>query len=123
LKAYRKGIKAERALVRRLKDKEYLTYRAAGSRGGADIIAGKKELLGLSKKKFAIQVKSTGKEVLKISRKKIAKLREDSAVFGITAVLAVRFPGEKWRFWSDNEEDLEESSLQGLLSEKGPPSN
>ncbi|MCJ7767534.1 hypothetical protein MUP79_04000 [Candidatus Bathyarchaeota archaeon] len=115
MKSYRKGIKAERALVRWLRDRKYLTYRASGSRGGADIIAGKEELMGLSKKKFAIQVKSTGREVLRIPRRKIERLRNESEVFDVTAVVAVRFPAERWRLWNDEEEDLEESSLEKLL--------
>jgi Holliday junction resolvase len=118
---YRKGVAAEQQLVRWLKDRGYDTQRAAGSRGAADILAAKKEFFGLSKKKFAIQVKSTSEDKYRIAKEEIEKLSEFADKFDSSPVLAVRFLGEKWRFWEGGGEDWQETlPLYKLLDKKEP---
>ncbi len=120
--AYRKGVAAEQQLVRWLKDRKYETQRAAGSRGAADILAAKKGLLGLSQKKFAIQVKSTSGESFRILKADIKKLSEFSNRFDSIPMLAVRFSGDKWRFWSGETDDdlFDDSALKALENGKDP---
>jgi Holliday junction resolvase len=102
--SYKKGVAAEQQLIRLIKDRDYEFQRAAGSRGAADILCAKKGLLGLSKKKFAIQVKATNKDKFVISKDDIERLKKFADKFDSIAVLAIRFSGERWRFW-DNEEE------------------
>jgi Holliday junction resolvase len=93
-------------LIRLLKDRGYDTIHSSGSRGSVDVIASKKVRLGLSQKRFAIQVKATASEVLRIPKKELGRLRESAHQRDGVAVLAVRFPRERWRFWSDEEESF-----------------
>jgi Holliday junction resolvase len=91
-------------LIRLLKDRGYDTIHSAGSRGSVDVIASKKGFLGLGGKRFAIQVKSTASEVLRVPKKELGRLRESARQHDGVAVLAVKFRRERWRFWSDEEE-------------------
>jgi len=119
---YRKGVAAEQELMRLLKDRKYDAQRAAGSRGAADILAAKRELFGLSTTKFAIQVKSTSGDTFRISKEEIKRLYESAKKFGATPLLAVRFSGQKWRFWQGEGGLLitDDSELGALKSGKEP---
>lgn len=119
---YRKGVGAEQELVRLLRDRKYDAQRAAGSRGAADILAAKKELLGLSTRKFAIQVKATSSDAFRIPKEDIEHLYESANKFGATPLLAVRFFGQKWRFWPGEGGRLieDESELGAVKSGKEP---
>ena len=89
----------------------------SGSRGPVDIIASKKTFFGLSSKKFAIQVKATTSDALRMPKKELVRLRKSTNQHDSYAVLAVRFSRERWRFWSDEEEPLlsyDESALRDL---------
>jgi len=119
--SYRKGVAAEQQLIRMLKDRGYETQRAAGSRGAADIVAGKKALMGLSKKRFAIQVKSTSNDQYRTPKEAVKKLIEFANKLDQEPILAVRFSAEKWRFWTGEEEELEffdKPPLKALLDGK-----
>ncbi len=123
---YRKGVSAEQQLIRFLKDREYEANRTVGSRGAADIFAAKKTFLGLGRKKFAIQVKATSSDKVRISKEDIKSLMKFADTHGSIAVLAVRFSGDSWRVWDSAKDSIapplfsafEASSLERLESEK-----
>ncbi|MCJ7699656.1 hypothetical protein MUO56_05385 [Candidatus Bathyarchaeota archaeon] len=111
---YRKGVNAEQQLIRFLKDREYEANRTVGSRGAADILAAKKTLLGLGRKRFAIQVKATSSDKFRVSKEEIKSLMKFANTHDSIAVLAVRFSGDSWRVW-DNEEDIARYTLVGAF--------
>lgn len=115
--SYKKGIAAEQQLVRLLKDRDYEFQRSAGSRGAADILCAKKGFFGLSKKKFAIQVKATNNDKFVISKDDIEKLKKFADKFDSIAILAIKFSSEKWRFWSNEEESLHPMISYSALDE------
>jgi Holliday junction resolvase len=104
--SYRKGVNAENQLIRLLKDRAYNTVHSSGSRGSVDVIASKMGLFGLSGRRFAIQVKATTGQILRVPKTELERLREAANQHHCVAVLAVRFSRERWRFWSDEEELL-----------------
>lgn len=116
--SYTKGIDAERQLLRLLKDRDYEANRSVGSRGAADIHAAKKTMLGFRRKKFVIQVKSTSGDKTRISKNEVKKLRKYADKVNMTAVLAVRFSRERWRFWNDEDDAMLKSRLRKLESTK-----
>jgi len=119
-----KGIRAEQQLARLLRDRHYSVTRSAGSRGPMDIIAHKEKLFGLVKKKFGIQVKATRETESNLEKKEIENLQRAARSAGFEPVLAVRFGGEKWRFWREEPEDIvEETDFEYLLDKyKNRPS-
>ncbi len=92
-----KGTKIERELFQKfIEDGRYRVVRVAGSgsmeNADCDLIAGKKG------KKYAIEVKSSKKPVIYISKNQIERFMIFSDIFKLTPVIALRFNREGWLF-------------------------
>lgn len=92
-----KGSNIERELYRKFVEHGYRAVRVAGSgmmeNADCDLIAGKK-----GNRKYAIEVKSTKKNYKYISKEQINNFLSFSEIFGLTPIIALRFPREKWIF-------------------------
>ena len=55
---------------------------------------------------------------VRISKDDVKKLMKYTDKVGMTAVLAVRFSRERWRFWDNDSDAILDSSLQELESSK-----
>ena len=92
-----KGSKIERELFQKfIDDNRYRVVRVAGSgtmeNADCDLIAGKKG------KKFSIEVKSSKKQIIYISKDQISRFMAFSEIFKLTPVIALRFNREGWLF-------------------------
>lgn len=92
-----KGSKVERELFQMFIDNNYRAVRVAGSgsmeNADCDIIAGKN-----GTKKYAIEVKASKKPSKYITKEQIEKFITFCEIFGLTAVIAVRFNQIGWFF-------------------------
>ena len=92
-----KGSKVERELFQKFIENNYRAVRVAGSgvmeNAECDLIAGKK-----GGRKFCIEVKSSKKPVIYISKEQIEKFIIFSDIFGLSPVVALRFNREGWLF-------------------------
>lgn len=92
-----KGSKAERELYKKFVENNFKAVRVAGSgtmeNADCDLIAGKSRI-----GRYAIEVKSSKKEVKYISKDQIERLVLFSEIFGLTPVVALRFNREGWIF-------------------------
>ncbi len=113
-----KGVNAERSLIHLFFANEWCAIRVAGSGSSRypspDIIASN------SKRKLAIECKTTKSKTLYVSKGDIAQLKEFSDLFGSENWLAVRFDRTSWRFMKP--EDMEEKgknfSIKAIDAEK-----
>ncbi len=91
-----KGSNAERELLHMFFDKTWAALRVAGSGStkelSCDLIAGKEG------KKYVIEVKSSKKDSIYISKEQIQNLMILSEIFGLKPVIATRFNYEGWLF-------------------------
>ena len=96
---YAGGANVERELIHFLLDKGFACIRAAGSGKTSypspDVFAGKKG------KKFAIEVKSSKKEVIYIERNEIEELVKWASIAGCKPIVAVKFKNKGWKFFSE----------------------
>lgn len=93
-----RGIAAERELKNYFDDRGYRTIRSAGSRSPVDIVVSR-YFSQFGPVTMGIQVKSTRKEILLLSRSVIMELINYSMKSGFEPVLAVRFGKKRWRVW------------------------
>lgn len=108
-----KGSKIERELFQKFIDSGiYRVVRVAGSgtmeNADCDLIAGKKG------KKYAIEVKSSKKSTIYISKDQISRLMIFSEIFKLTPVIALRFNREGWLFV--NPKELKDSGKNYAIS-------
>jgi len=121
----RKGIDAERELIRLLWEKGSAACRVAGSGSSSfpcpDIIAGN------AVRKLAIECKTSKEESRYIPKESIEQLKTFARVFGAEPWIAVRFAKNNWLFVSlDDMEDtgnhlsinLENAKNKGFLIEE-----
>lgn len=92
-----KGSKIERELFNKfIEDGRYRIARVAGSgtmeNADCDLIAGK------SGKKYCIEVKSSKKPIIYITKDQIERFIVFSLIFKLTPVIALRFNREGWLF-------------------------
>ncbi len=91
-----KGSKAERELCEMFVSNNYRAVRVAGSgileNSDCDIIAGKKG------EKYCIEVKSSKKPVIYITKEQIENFMIFSEIFKLEPVIALRFNREGWLF-------------------------
>ncbi len=96
-----KGSKAERELVKLFTEQGWRAVRVAGSGIGedspCDIIAAK-----LNKKGFAIEVKSSKKPIIYITKEQINDFILFSSIIGLKPTIATRFNYEGWLFLKPN---------------------
>lgn len=90
----KKGTEKERRLVRYLINKGYMAVRVAGSGAGTpdprpDILA------GTPKVKYAIELKSSAKNMISISKKQVEELKEFCRGYGSRALVCVWFSFDK----------------------------
>lgn len=92
-----KGSKAERELVKLFSEHGWRAVRVAGSGVGedspCDLIAAR-----VGKKGFAIEAKSSKKNVVYITKSQIQDFILFSSLIGLKPVIAVRFNREGWLF-------------------------
>lgn len=100
-----KGINGERELVRQFWELGWAAMRCAGSGSShypsPDVIAGK---LG---RRFAIECKVTASNIKYFTKDEIGLLIYFAQHFGAEPIVAVKFPGNKWNFFTI--EDLKET--------------
>ncbi len=108
-----KGSKAERELVKLFTKQGWRAVRVAGSGIGedspCDIIAAK-----LNRKGFAIEVKSSKKQIIYITKGQINDFILFSSIIGLRPTIAVRFNYEGWLFI--NPEHLKDTGKYFALS-------
>ena len=112
-----RGIAAERELKNYFDDRGYRTIRSAGSRSPVDIVVSR-YFPQFGPVTMGIQVKSTRKEILRLSRSVIIELINYSMRSGFEPVLAIRFGKKRWRVWRSGnwlEELTDDSDLSKLL--------
>ena len=102
---------AQRELIGLLKHRGYETSRSSDSRGVADIVAAKVGPSEAGNRKFMIQVRATADEMQRVAKTAIRDLKESAGQFQSTPVFAIRFCGERWRFWSDEQEGLDAHAI------------
>lgn len=90
---YRRGASAERELIHRLEKEGFAVVRSAGSKK-VDIVAGNGKVY------LCIEVKSTREERLYLSEEDLDKVLSFSRRFGAKPLIAVKFVGREWRFFS-----------------------
>ena len=107
--SYRKGYRAERKVVKYLKDKGFYVIRSAGSKGLFDVIAVKKGLI------LGIQVKKNYKLVYRdIAYKQMHhKLEEAYEEYGIIPLYATTEKGIK--FYTYNGFEINIEKLKNLV--------
>ena len=108
-----KGSNAERELLRIFTQHGWRAARVAGSGmhedSPCDLIAGK-----IGKKGFAIEIKSSKKDRIYITKKQIEDFLLFSSMIGLKAAIAVRFNYEGWFFI--NPKNLESSGGNWVVS-------
>lgn len=94
-----KGSRVERELIKLFCEKSWRAVRVAGSGIGedspCDLLAAK-----FGKKGFAIEVKSSKKKVIYITKEQINDFILFSSIIGLKPVIAARFNYEGWLFVS-----------------------
>ena len=92
-----KGSRVERELLKMLSENSWRAARVAGSgvneESPCDLIAGK-----IGRKGFAIEVKSSKKNSIYITKQQINDFMLFSIMFGLKPVIALRFNFEGWFF-------------------------
>ena len=93
-----KGSKVERELFQIFVDNNYRAVRVAGSgmmdNADCDILAGKKG----RGRKYCIEVKASKRPVKYITKDQISRFMVFADIFGLRAVIAMRFNREGWFF-------------------------
>lgn len=93
---YAKGSKMERELLEVFHKAGYFGMRSAGS--GRSGVPCPDVIVGRSGRVFAIEVKSTKKNVIYLEKYEVEELVRFAQEFGCRAIVAARFPNRKWRF-------------------------
>ncbi|NCN98765.1 Holliday junction resolvase [Candidatus Pacearchaeota archaeon CG10_big_fil_rev_8_21_14_0_10_35_219] len=111
-----KGSRVERELLKLFSDRGWMAARVAGSGVNentfCDLIAGKK---GVEENKgYTIEIKSSKKNRIYITKKQIEDFIVFSDIMGLKAVIAVRFNYEGWLFLEPR--DLEDSGSNWVVS-------
>jgi len=110
-----KGSRVERELLSLLTENGFRAVRVAGSGmnedSPCDLISGK-----LGKKAYTIEVKSSKKSSIYISKSQIEDFIKFSSIIGLTPVIALRFNHEGWLFISP--EQLENAGKTWAISLK-----
>lgn len=108
-----KGSRAERELLKLFTEMGWRAARVAGSGVNentfCDLIAGK-----AGKGGFAVEIKSSKKDRIYITREQVNDFIVFSKIMGLRAIIAVRFNREGWLFL--NPEDLEDSGKYWVVS-------
>lgn len=108
-----KGSRVERELLNYFTENGWRAARVAGSGTNentfCDLIAGKKE-----KKAYAIEIKSSKKNRIYITKEQIEDFMIFSHVMGLSPVIALRFNREGWLFL--NPHQLEETGANWVAS-------
>lgn len=94
-----KGSRVERELIKLFTERSWRAVRVAGSGVGedspCDILAAK-----AGRKAFTIEVKSSKKNIIYITKEQISDFMMFSNIVGLTPVIAARFNYEGWLFIS-----------------------
>jgi len=108
-----KGSRVERELLSLLTERGWKAARVAGSgvndESPCDLIAGK-----FGKSAFAIEVKSSKKNRIYITRVQIEDFVKFSILFGLKPVIALRYNREGWLFL--NPKDMEDTGNNWVIS-------
>ena len=108
----RKGIDAERALVRSFWEHGWAAIRVAGS--GSSQYPSPDLLVGRYGRRFAIESKVTAATRKYISHQDIRHLQYFANTFGAEVWLAVKFKSKPWRFFSL--EDIDNTAKSVVIS-------
>ncbi|NCO11467.1 nucleoid-structuring protein H-NS [Candidatus Pacearchaeota archaeon CG_4_9_14_0_2_um_filter_39_13] len=115
-----KGSRVERELLNLFTERGWKAARVAGSGTNentfCDLIAGKKDVTGDDRKGYAIEIKSSKKDRIYITKRQIEDFIVFSDIMGLKAIIAVRFNREGWIFL--NPGDMEDSGKYWVVSLK-----
>ena len=105
-----KGTKHENELFDLINQTDWRVVRTAGSGtkrdADCDLIAGKNGNI------YVIEVKSTKKKEIYISKNQIDRLQKFSKEFGAIPFIALRFPREKFRFCFIEDGEIKKNSIK-----------